>query len=138
MLQSLYKIMSVTNSIVNNSSLTVRLFKMKNHYSTQCCRTVIEFCRLVVELFSNYRSVIDMLSNYYRVDVEVYRIVVETIANCCRIVHLLLKFIQFVVDLLPNCRLAFELLRIILQVISNCVEMRRITIEIILNRCRIV
>ena len=114
-LQSSYQIMSIANSIVLKSSLTVRLFKMKNHYSTQCWRKVIDFlsncCWIVLKFSICYRIVVELISNWRR-----------NMSNCCR------NFIE----LLTNCRYVFESLicfRIFLEpfsswcrIVLNCVE----------------
>ena len=121
-LQSLYQITSIAISIVLKSSLTVRSFKMENHYSTQCCRTVIDF----VQLLSNCSQIIDLLANCCRTVlqlllnfVQLCRIVVKIIFKCYRIVQLLSKLLSNcwgIINVFSNC------FRFVLELMSNCVE----------------
>ena len=84
--------MSIANSIVVKSSLSLRLFKMKNHYSIQYCRVVIHFCPSVVEMFS----------------------------NCCRTYVESLCLVEFFLDLLNYCWFFFsKCYRFVVEFMSN-------------------
>ena len=125
---------------------------MKNIYSTQCCRTVIDFCRFVAELLLNFyriffRTVVELLLKYCRICVEssnCCQIFLELLSKLSRIYYFtilltnyrrnVVEFSLIVVEFFWESLIIVELMSICWRIIVEFVSNRRTFIEILSNR----